>query len=115
MDLTAILLFFSVIVVLLAGFPVAFTLNRLGQHYRIDPSDPRKWSTRVDGNPAWHFLFLWSNHHIEHHYYPRVPFYNLRKLDGSQGRAQSRRIRFRPDGRPCGGANVPDSRVSRDR
>ena len=25
-------------------FPVAFTLNRLGQHYDIDPADPAKWS-----------------------------------------------------------------------
>jgi fatty acid desaturase len=62
-------------------FPVAFTLNRLGQHYRIDPSDPRKWSTRVDGNRAWHFLFLWSNFHIEHHYFQSVPFYNLAELN----------------------------------
>jgi fatty acid desaturase len=62
-------------------FPVAFTLNRLGQHYRIDPTDPRKWSTRVDGNPIWHFLFLWSNFHLEHHYFQSVPFYNLPELN----------------------------------
>ena len=62
-------------------FPIAFTVNRLGQHYRIDPSDPRKWSTRVDGNPVWHFLFLYSNFHLEHHYFPRVPFYNLAELN----------------------------------
>ena len=24
-------------------FPIAFTLNRLGQHYDIDPDDPAKW------------------------------------------------------------------------
>jgi fatty acid desaturase len=62
-------------------FPIAFVLNRLGQHYNVDRTDPAKWSTRVDGNPVWHFLFLWSNFHIEHHYYPRVPFYNLRRLN----------------------------------
>lgn len=62
-------------------FPIAFSLNRLGQHYNIDRSDPAKWSSRVDGNPIWHFLFLWSNFHIEHHYYPRVPFYNLCRLN----------------------------------
>ena len=28
----------------------------------------------------WDFLFLYSNYHLEHHYFPRVPFYNLRKL-----------------------------------
>lgn len=62
-------------------FPIAFTLNRLGQHYDIDPSDPRKWSTRVDGNPIWHFLFLYSNFHLEHHYFQSVPFYNLPALN----------------------------------
>ena len=67
----------------LFAFPGAFVLNRLGQHYFIDPRDPAKWSTLVNGNPVWHFLFLWSNFHIEHHYYPRVPFYNLRALNGS--------------------------------
>ena len=66
---------------LLLAFPVAFTLNRLGQHYNVDPTNPAKWSSRVDGNPLWRFLFLWSNHHIEHHYYPRVPFYNLVRLN----------------------------------
>jgi len=28
----------------------------------------------------WEFLFVYSNYHAEHHYFPRVPFYNLRKL-----------------------------------
>ena len=62
-------------------FPPVFVLNRLGQHYDIDPSDPAKWSTRVDGNPIWRTLFLWSNLHAEHHYYQRVPFYNLTRLN----------------------------------
>ncbi|MBZ0272092.1 fatty acid desaturase [bacterium] len=62
-------------------FPIAFILNRLGQHYEIDPADPAKWGTRVDGNPVWHFLFVWSNFHLEHHYFPTVPMYNLKKLN----------------------------------
>jgi len=62
-------------------FPMAFSLNRLGQHYDIDPDDPAAWSTLVNGNPLWHFVFLWSNFHLEHHYYPRVPFYNLTALN----------------------------------
>jgi fatty acid desaturase len=61
-------------------FPVAFTLNRLGQHYNIDPSHPLKWSTVMKPSRAWDFLFLYSNYHAEHHYFPNVPFYNLRKL-----------------------------------
>lgn len=61
-------------------FPVAFTLNRLGQHYNIDPSDPAKWSSLVRASRFWDVGFLWSSYHLEHHYYPRVPFYKLRKL-----------------------------------
>ena len=61
-------------------FPVAFTLNRLGQHYDIDPTHPLKWSTLMKPSRIWDFLFLYSNYHLEHHYFPRVPFYNLRRL-----------------------------------
>jgi fatty acid desaturase len=61
-------------------FPVAFTLNRLGQHYNIDPTHPLKWSTVMKPSRIWDFLFLYSNYHSEHHYFPSVPFYNLRKL-----------------------------------
>jgi len=61
-------------------FPVAFTLNRLGQHYNIDPSHPLKWSTLMKPSRLWDFLFLYSNYHLEHHYFPSVPFYNLRKI-----------------------------------
>lgn len=58
-------------------FPIAFALNRSGQHYNIDPNDPAKWSTLVKSSPFWNFAFLWSNFHLEHHYFPNVPFYNL--------------------------------------
>lgn len=61
-------------------FPVAFALNRLGQHYIIDPNDIAQWSTLVRSNLFWDFLFLFSAYHLEHHYYPGVPFYNLPKL-----------------------------------
>jgi fatty acid desaturase len=61
-------------------FPVAFTLNRLGQHYNIDPGHPLKWSTVMKPSRLWDFLFLYSNYHAEHHYFPNVPFYNLRAL-----------------------------------
>jgi len=61
-------------------FPVAFTLNRLGQHYDIDPSHPLKWSTVMAPSRLWDFLFVYSNYHAEHHYFPSVPFYNLRTL-----------------------------------
>lgn len=61
-------------------FPIAFTLNRLGQHYDIDPADPARWSTLVRGHWFWNFWFLNSNHHLEHHYFPGVPFYHLPAL-----------------------------------
>jgi len=61
-------------------FPVAFTINRLGQHYDIEPGDPACWGTIIRTNPVWNFLFLWSNYHMEHHYFPGVPFYNLKRL-----------------------------------
>lgn len=61
-------------------FPIAFTINRLGQHYNIDPTNPLKWATVMQPSGLWDFLFVYSNYHAEHHYFPRVPFYNLRKL-----------------------------------
>ena len=61
-------------------FPIAFTLNRLGQHYDIDPNDPAKWGTLMRGHWFWNFAFLNSNFHLEHHYFPGVPFYHLPAL-----------------------------------
>ena len=61
-------------------FPIAFTLNRLGQHYDINPHDPTAWSTLVRGHWFWDFAFLNSNYHLEHHYFAGVPFYRLPAL-----------------------------------
>ena len=62
-------------------FPVAFTVNRLGQHYDVNPDDPAAWGTLMRPSPFWwDRLFLWSNYHIEHHYFPRVPMYHLPAL-----------------------------------
>jgi len=61
-------------------FPVAFTINRLGQHYDIEPDDPAAWGTLVRTNPVWNYLFVWSSYHMEHHYFPGVPCYRLREL-----------------------------------
>ncbi len=61
-------------------FPVAFTVNRIGQHYVIDPHDVAKWSTLMRPNAVWNFLFLYSSYHLEHHYFPAVPFYKLKRL-----------------------------------
>jgi fatty acid desaturase len=61
-------------------FPIAFALNRLGQHYDIDPQDPAQWSTLMKGSWFWDAVYLFSNYHLEHHYFPGVPFYNLPRL-----------------------------------
>ena len=61
-------------------FPIAFALNRLGQHYDIDPSDPAQWGTLLRGHWFWDFAFLNSNYHLEHHYFAGVPFYRLPAL-----------------------------------
>jgi len=66
-------------------FPIAFTLNRLGQHYDIDPNDPAKWGTLMRSNWFWNFVFLTSNLHLEHHYFPGVPFYHLPALQRALG------------------------------
>ena len=61
-------------------FPIAFVINRLGQHYDINPDNVANWSTLMKSSPFWNFAFLWSNFHLEHHYFPSVPFYNLPRL-----------------------------------
>lgn len=61
-------------------FPVAFTINRVGQHYNINPNDIAQWTTLMKGNFFWDFIYLNSNYHLEHHYFPGVPFYNLPRL-----------------------------------
>jgi fatty acid desaturase len=61
-------------------FPIAFTINRLGQHYSIDPTDPAGWSTLMRGHWFSNAAYLNSNHHLEHHYFPGVPFYRLPDL-----------------------------------
>lgn len=61
-------------------FPIAFTLNRLGQHYDIDPSDPAKWGTLIRSHWFWNVAYVYSNHHLEHHYFPGVPCYRLPAL-----------------------------------
>ncbi len=61
-------------------FPIAFALNRLGQHYAIVPEDPAKWGSIIRPSRWWDFWYLYSAYHLEHHYFTAVPFYNLRRL-----------------------------------
>jgi len=64
-------------------FPIAFTLNRLGQHYDINPADPAQWGTLMRGHWFWDAAFINSNYHLEHHYFPGVPCYRLPALQKS--------------------------------
>lgn len=64
-------------------FPPAFALNRLGQHYDVVPGEPAKWGTRMARSRFWELAYLWSSYHLEHHYFPSVPFYRLRDLNGA--------------------------------
>ncbi len=64
-------------------FPPAFALNRLGQHYDVVPGEPAKWGTRMARSRFWEVVYLWSNYHLEHHYFPAVPFYRLRELNSA--------------------------------
>jgi fatty acid desaturase len=64
-------------------FPPAFTLNRLGQHYDVVPAEPAKWGTRMARSRFWEVVYLWSSYHLEHHYFPTVPFYRLRELNAA--------------------------------
>ena len=65
------------------GMGLLRTIRKLGrsaQNFRIDPGDPAQWSTLMKPSWIWGFLYLWSNYHLEHHYFPAVPFYNLRRF-----------------------------------
>ncbi len=61
-------------------------LNRmlaLSQHFGMKANIPdfRKNSRNVILNPFLSFLYWQMNYHIEHHMYPNVPFYNLKKMN----------------------------------
>jgi fatty acid desaturase len=59
-------------------------LLALIQHYGMQPNvdDFRLNSRTVLLNPFVAFLYWQMNYHVEHHMYPGVPFYNLKKLRG---------------------------------
>jgi fatty acid desaturase len=73
-------LFWLYVVPVFLVFPPAFALNRLGQHYDVVPGVPARWSTRMARSRLWETVYLWSNYHAEHHYFPGVPFYRLPSL-----------------------------------
>jgi len=61
---------------------VAFMTQIRGftQHGITDPSDPLLASRSIHPWPLVRFLVLNENYHLEHHLWPEVPSYNLRRL-----------------------------------
>ena len=60
-------------------------LNVSGQLSASSSMPSRSASTRSEqASPRpswfWDYAYLFSNYHLEHHYFPRVPFYNLPRL-----------------------------------
>ncbi|MCU7861459.1 MAG: fatty acid desaturase, partial [Candidatus Thiodiazotropha sp. (ex Lucinoma kastoroae)] len=53
-----------------------------GQHFGMKPdvNDFRLNSRTILLNPFLAFLYWQMNYHIEHHMYPTVPFYSLKRL-----------------------------------
>ena len=71
-------------------FPVAFGMNRIGQHYHyvnINHKEEEELEralhsgSRVDGNFFWRVVSLNSNYHLEHHLFPAIPFYKLHHVN----------------------------------
>ena len=66
------------------GKPIWFTVN-VSQHLgaAIDTKDHRKSTYSVKINPILSFYYWHMEYHVEHHMFPMVPSYNLKKLQNS--------------------------------
>ena len=64
----------------LAAVAVMTQLRGFTQHGITDPSDPLLASRSIHPGPLVRFLVLNENYHLEHHLYPEIPSYNLRRL-----------------------------------
>ncbi len=89
LSLVIIFIYFDVLplilCVTLAPFICSF-INKsltLSQHIGLKTgvNDFRLNSRTVLLEPFWAFLYWQMNYHIEHHMYPTIPFYNLKKLN----------------------------------
>jgi fatty acid desaturase len=56
----------------------------MAQHtFLPEPDHPVRGSRTILSNPVTRFFMCNENYHLEHHLYPRVPWYNLPALHGS--------------------------------
>ena len=57
-----------------------FNIRSLAAHGITDARDPFLASRSIDANPVVAFFFRNENFHLEHHLFPEVPSYNLKKV-----------------------------------
>lgn len=58
-------------------------IRGMSQHTFLEqPDDPVRGTRSILTNPVTRFFMCNENYHIEHHLFPRVPWYNLRQLHG---------------------------------
>lgn len=57
-----------------------FNVRSLAAHGITDPRDPFLASRSIDAAPVVAFFFRNENYHLEHHLFPEIPSYNLRRL-----------------------------------
>lgn len=64
--------------------PAAVTAYIIGvwgltQHALTDPNDPLLASRSVQAHPLVAFCFIYENYHLEHHLFPEIPSYHLKR------------------------------------
>ena len=57
-----------------------FNIRSLAAHGLVDTSDPLLASRSIDAHPVVAFFFRNENYHLEHHLFPEIPSYNLKRL-----------------------------------
>jgi fatty acid desaturase len=56
-----------------------FNIRSLAAHGLTDPRDPLLASRSIDAHPVVAFFFRNENFHLEHHLFPEIPSYNLKR------------------------------------
>jgi fatty acid desaturase len=59
---------------------IMFNIRSLAAHALTDPSDPLLASRSIDAHPVVAFFFRNENYHLEHHLFPEIPSYNLKRV-----------------------------------
>jgi fatty acid desaturase len=59
-------------------------IRGMSQHtFLEEPDDPVQGTRSILTNPITEFFMCNENYHLEHHLFPRVPWYNLKRLHGA--------------------------------